>query len=346
MNARTISTSLAGFMLFCGSAAHAAEWAPALFATDRPERGWMQFRAAGYSEPVCGVVYRLKDPVTNGMALGGVDTGCLDLETNGTFGYSTIFNSIVPRRGAALRTPVLALSVGGKMWALCGPPPKDTYPPHLTDWWSAYVGEGQPAWATSPTSIPGWAKSVGKSRYDLPAGKVFCHSPAVLHWTSAINGEVQIGGGLWLVRNLGRIQKWELRKNGSAFTGGQIAWGPTSTSPQSYASGNGGAAALRLSVQENDRIELSLEKAAVDQDFVAVDMKITAIGGGKTWDLAADWSDTQNPNGLGRMMTSGHARFTCLNPAGRRRHSLPKRSIIGDTTPSLTWRTRPTLPFR
>ena len=112
MNTRMIFVSWAGFLLFCGSVAHAIEPPAKLFATDRPESGWVQFCAAGYSEPVCGVVYRLKDPVTNGMALGGVDTGCLDLETNGTFGYSTIFNSIVPRGGAPLRTPLLALSVG------------------------------------------------------------------------------------------------------------------------------------------------------------------------------------------------------------------------------------------
>ena len=116
MNTRTVLVLLAGLSLLCGGAAQAAESRATLFATDRPERGWMQFRAAGYSEPVCGVVYRLQDSVTNGLALGGVDTGCLDLETNGTFGYNTIFNTIVPRRTAPVRTPVLALSLGGRTW--------------------------------------------------------------------------------------------------------------------------------------------------------------------------------------------------------------------------------------
>jgi hypothetical protein len=32
------------------------------------------------------------------MALGGVDTGCFDLETSGMLGYNTIFNTLVPRR--------------------------------------------------------------------------------------------------------------------------------------------------------------------------------------------------------------------------------------------------------
>ena len=54
-----------------------------LFPIDLPRRDWVHFKAEGFAEPVCGVVYRLEDTVTNGMALGGVDTGCIDLETSG-----------------------------------------------------------------------------------------------------------------------------------------------------------------------------------------------------------------------------------------------------------------------
>src|SRR3990172_4022193 len=302
MNTRMIFVSWAGFLLFCGSVAHAIEPPAKLFATDRPESGWVQFCAAGYSEPVCGVVYRLKDPVTNGMALGGVDTGCLDLETNGTFGYSTIFNSIVPRGGAALRTPILALSVGGKTWALCGGEMSKLSLRHVPAWLEWELG-AQPAWANTASAVPvpGWAKSIGTSKYDIPAGRVFCHDPGIVRWTSPIAGEIQISGGLWAVRNLdGRVQKWQLRKNGVPLTEGQIAWAPdfTSASPQPYAMGNAGAGALKVAVHEEDRIELSLEVAAVCGDHVGVDLKITATGNGKSWDLAADWSDAQNPNGV------------------------------------------------
>lgn len=91
-----------------------------LFPTDLPARDWVHFRAAGYAEPACGVIYRLDGTVTNGMALGGIDTGCIDLETSGLWGYCTIFNTHVPRRGP-LNLPVLGLSVGGKTWVLCDP---------------------------------------------------------------------------------------------------------------------------------------------------------------------------------------------------------------------------------
>jgi uncharacterized protein (DUF608 family) len=51
------------------------------------------------------------------MPLGGVDTGCLDVETSGLFGYSTIFNSHVPR-GGPMNEPFLGVVVGGQTWVL------------------------------------------------------------------------------------------------------------------------------------------------------------------------------------------------------------------------------------
>ena len=52
------------------------------------------------------------------MALGGIDTGCIDLETSGLLGYCTIFNTHIPRRGP-INLPVLGVQVGGKTWVLC-----------------------------------------------------------------------------------------------------------------------------------------------------------------------------------------------------------------------------------
>lgn len=98
---------------------HAAQGQP-LFPTDLPAKQWVTFSAAGYSRPVCGVIHRLKTPAVCGMPLGGVDTGCIDLETSGLWGYCTIFNSHVPRRGP-LNLPFLGLSVGADTWVLCDP---------------------------------------------------------------------------------------------------------------------------------------------------------------------------------------------------------------------------------
>src|SRR6476660_5461916 len=78
---------------------------------------WSQFAAAEFSKPVCGVVYRRAHSVLHGMPLGGVSTGFMDLETNGTFGFSTIFNSGVPARGP-LGEPFLGLRLENKTWVM------------------------------------------------------------------------------------------------------------------------------------------------------------------------------------------------------------------------------------
>ena len=94
-----------------------------LFPDGLPNRRWIRFPARGLEKPACGVIYRSGDRVTNGMALGGIDTGCLDLETSGLLGYCTIFNTHIPRRGP-INLPVLGLSVGGKTWVMCERQPK------------------------------------------------------------------------------------------------------------------------------------------------------------------------------------------------------------------------------
>lgn len=88
-----------------------------LFPTNLPEREWVGFPAEGFSVPVTGVIYRSAQPPSCGLPLGGIGTGCLDLESDGTFGYSSIFNSLSPRRGP-LHMPFLGLAVGGETWVL------------------------------------------------------------------------------------------------------------------------------------------------------------------------------------------------------------------------------------
>lgn len=90
---------------------------PKLFPTNLQTMKWLEFPAQGFSKPVSGVIYRRKDKVSCGMPLGGIDTGCLDLETNGTLGYCSIFDSHVPRRGP-LNLPFLGVSAGDCTWVL------------------------------------------------------------------------------------------------------------------------------------------------------------------------------------------------------------------------------------
>ncbi|MGD2159466.1 MAG: hypothetical protein PVG32_21495, partial [Anaerolineales bacterium] len=59
---------------------------------------WRKFEAQGYSKPVTGVIYRGDPRPTCGVPLGGLDTGCIDIEPNGMLGYSTIFNHLINPR--------------------------------------------------------------------------------------------------------------------------------------------------------------------------------------------------------------------------------------------------------
>ncbi|HQI75078.1 MAG TPA: GH116 family glycosyl-hydrolase [Candidatus Latescibacteria bacterium] len=88
-----------------------------LFPTDLPEREWCQFNAEGFSRPVCGLIHWGTNAPVCGMPLGGIDTGCLDLEATGVWGYCSIFNSLNPRRGA-INEPFLGVSVGRQTWVL------------------------------------------------------------------------------------------------------------------------------------------------------------------------------------------------------------------------------------
>ena len=82
-----------------------------------PERTWTQFEASGFTEPVCGVIFRKDKAPECGVPLGSIGTGCIDLDTDGTLGYCSIFGSFVPPRGQ-LRLPFLALRVSKQTWVL------------------------------------------------------------------------------------------------------------------------------------------------------------------------------------------------------------------------------------
>ena len=71
----------------------------ALFPTDLPEREWVEFPAEGFSTPVTGVIHRRSYRALCGMPLGGLDTGCLDLDTGGLDGVpNQAADRVVERR--------------------------------------------------------------------------------------------------------------------------------------------------------------------------------------------------------------------------------------------------------
>ena len=98
-----------------------------LFAANLPELKWLQFEAEGFSQPVPGVVYRADHPPCYGVPLGGISTGCIDVDPRGVFGFSTLFNPSSrhaeydqDRMARKLPTvePIIGLAVGEKTWVL------------------------------------------------------------------------------------------------------------------------------------------------------------------------------------------------------------------------------------
>jgi hypothetical protein len=128
--AGVVSVARAGLRSFArvgSSAARASapesKEAGRLFPANLPDLKWQEFLAAGYSNPVTGIIYRNTPssgygfgerprPVSR-MPLGSIDTGGLCLEGCGTFGYTSIINNYVPT-GGPLNTPFLGIGIGGQ----------------------------------------------------------------------------------------------------------------------------------------------------------------------------------------------------------------------------------------
>src|SRR6266581_444584 len=66
----TATFALSATLPELGQADPTARSVATLFPTDLPNKQWLQFRARGFRKPACGVIYRLGDKVTNGMAEG------------------------------------------------------------------------------------------------------------------------------------------------------------------------------------------------------------------------------------------------------------------------------------
>ena len=87
-----------------------------LFSVTKPQKEWTHFKASGFKQKVAGVVYQSGQSVC-GLPLGGIATGCIDLNTDGTLGRCTCFNTIIQPRELG-DIPFLALAVGKEVWGL------------------------------------------------------------------------------------------------------------------------------------------------------------------------------------------------------------------------------------
>ena len=164
---------------------------------------------------------------------------------------------------------------------------------------SSFSNADQVVWSRSinspdHNSLPGCFKSGGSEIivHDWLPGDVVMHStdqqngagngPGNFTWTSPFAGVINLSGGVWRGRDIGRGNTWTLYKNGTALTSGLIhseypnPGDPYSrTNPFAFALGSGGAAAISgIPVVPGDVIKLELVKTSVYGDFVGVNLTV------------------------------------------------------------------------
>lgn len=87
-----------------------------LFQHDVHDGQWMTFRAEGFNQEVAGVIYRAAQAEC-GMPLGGIATGHVHLDTDGTLGWCTFFDSVIPPRDLG-GLPLIGIAVADRAWIL------------------------------------------------------------------------------------------------------------------------------------------------------------------------------------------------------------------------------------
>lgn len=152
-----------------------------------------------------------------------------------------------------------------------------------------FPGGPNPGWYHS---APDWgnheglAKSVGTSAWDFPAGRVGGHARTGVVWTAPRSATVNISGGLWMWRDIGRTVNITLAVRGQLPLRNvpipPRSAGVTSAAPYSLdravADSGGNPNALRnVSVNAGDKICLRLENPAApgNNDFAGMDLVIT-----------------------------------------------------------------------
>ncbi len=192
--------------------------------------------------------------------------------------------------------------------------------PYTASWPGDTFSAPQPGWAgTIPfsTRVPFWFRSsatpLSSPGYDWQIGDVVVHTQdddngparglANVTWTSPGNGTIDIAGGVWMGRDIGRADHWALLVGSTMISQGDISSGDpySRASPFDFALGSGGAGVLQnIPVLSGDVVELLLARTSFNGDYVGVNLTINAAlaGSGGSSSGVPDTSSTAKLLGI------------------------------------------------
>lgn len=184
--------------------------------------------------------------------------------------------------------------------------------PHVNDWQGLsgdFTGV-QPAWArveTGNANLPAWMKIASPAGIptDWQLGDIVTHStddfngvgsgPSNVIWTSPFNGMIDVSGGVWMGRDIGRGNHWDISKNGTSLTGGDIFSGDlfNRNNPFLFSAGSGGTVVLNgIPVAVGDVLRLQITRTSLPGDYAVVDLAVTA-----TADVSGDFDHDGDVDG-------------------------------------------------
>jgi len=141
----------------------------------------------------------------------------------------------------------------------------------------------QTAWVGSFPTV--WMRTQSTAGFDVQVGDIVTHSStttgfttSTVIWTSPATGTVDIDGGVWMIRDIGRFTHWELSKNifGTFFSDGFFSSGAPYNRANPFNLDNGTGGTLdSIPINAGDKISLSFLVGGQFGDYDGVNLSIT-----------------------------------------------------------------------
>jgi hypothetical protein len=153
--------------------------------------------------------------------------------------------------------------------------------PFVSSWIPGAFSGPQAAFAMAVSGtghVPSWFISAATPVFantDFQAGDVIVHSasPGVgaanVMWTSTVSGSADISGGLWMARNIGRANSFNLFLNNTLLAQGNVSDG------DAFSRANQNSFTFNdMAINVGDVVRLEILRTSNAGDFVGVDLAI------------------------------------------------------------------------